>query len=596
MNPHFTKYGYWYLTGILFLLPASWLMATLVNSFQDVNGRMLFTHAPFLKTSFTHFSYFIMLTVLVVFFILNLLYFQKKQIDFFRILKTHALELSFLLLATVLVYFSVEQELRVFADESNLAAIAKSMTYDNTVYNSTMGNYYYQDYRSFSNVTPKRPLIFPTLVAVLHTISGYRIANIFILNSMVLFALLSIIYFMVKTRFGLIAAISSVFLVLAQPVVSITSSSGGFDILSTLFALLTCIAFARYYKEQDAFSLSILIVTFIIFANIRYESLMYGGLMLVMLLVFKRVNWLSIKQNLILVGPIVLWLSPTIWQRILTAGTYENPDDRGVLALDSLFMDHVSGMLSSHLRFDFFLPYSPILTFISIAVIIFWVGFLVIKNQTDKAVLDVFKSPLTWFLVLCLIINLIVFLMHHNGRFDHPTSFRFYLIFSIAMSLIPITLFYFKNKNFQYSLLGLSVVLFLGYHSAAITDRSTKSLTSERIVNFVNEIIDEQPNNNYMLVVDIPGRFTPQDIAVVSLGHAKNNHHNLQRNLDTYLYQRTIVFQRVNLSTKEPIESDQLPEGYVLQELDGLKISGGEYLRASKMLRTPKIEKEESSK
>lgn len=182
--------------------------------------------------------------------------------------------------------------------------------------------------------------------------------------------------------------------------------------------------------------------------------------------------------------------------------------------------------------------------------------------------------------------------MHHNGRFNHPTSFRFYLIFSIAMSLIPVTLFYFKNRILQYTLLGLSVVLFISYHSAAVTDRSTKSLTSERAVSFVNEIINTQTDKNFMLVVDTPGRFTPNDIAVVSLGHAKSNHHNIQRNLDTYLYQRTIIIQRINIKSDEPIKSDELPDGYHLIEITGLKVVNGQYLRASYMLRSKEFEKQ----
>jgi len=588
MTSHFEKYQHWYITALLMLLPSIWLGTTLIDSLKPVgaNGGLLFTGAAMLKTSFTHFSYFIMLSLIATFFILNIIYIQNKKIDVLNLIKSHSLELGFLLGVTLLVYISVEPELRVYSDESNLAAIAKAMAYDNEVFNSTMGNYYYQEYRSISDVVPKRPLVFPTFVAIIHTLSGYRLENIFILNSIVLFSLLNIIYFMVKSRFGLIAAISSVFLVLAQPVVSITASSGGFDILSTLFALLTCIAFARFYKDQTFFSLVILIVTFIIFANIRYESLMYGGIMLVALLALKKVDLSLIKKSLVLVGPIMLWMSPTIWQRILTAGTYENPDDRGVLALDSLFVDHAQGMWVSHFKFNFFLPYAPILTFMAVGVLLFWVGYTYYKQHQDKAVLAQFKSPITWLLALCLFINLMVFLMHHNCRFDHPTSFRFYLIFSIAMSLIPVTLFYFKNRIFQYTLLSLSAVLFISYHSAAVTDRSTKSLTSERTVSFVNEIIDSQTDKNFMLIVGTPGRFTPKDIAVVSLGHAKNNHHNIQRNLDSYLYQRTIVIQRVDLKSNKPIKADKLPDGYHLKEITGLKVVNGQYIRASYMLRT----------
>ncbi len=566
---------------ILFLVVASWLGWSI---YEWESG-----HKKLVKDSFVHSSYFIMLSLFVSWVGCYIYYFQRTQIDWGDYWRQHKKGIILVIALVAAVFASVETTLRVYSDESNLASIAMSMAMDNTTYNSTEGHWYYQSYHSVNNVIPKRPLMLPTLTAMVHTLTGYRVANVFVVNAFALTGLLWLVYLLTQRKFGFTGAVAALFLVLAQPVVSITATSGGFDLLSTCFALLTLIAFTRYYRSPSPIALTLLWLSFLVFSNIRYESLIYGLIMALFLFASQRLRWQDVKANLLLIGPSLLWVLPTIWQRLISQGRYENPKDRGVLSYDA-FAEHFVPFVDSQTRFDFFLPYAPILTFAAIATGLFWFAYAV---KVKGAFKQVIKKPEFILLAFCLIVNLVIFLSHHNGHYDRPTSLRFFLIFSIAIAWLPITLFHVASEPLKKGIAGLAFILFLGYHSAAMTDKSTRSLLSSRLIEYIDAVAAEQPSKQFLMVTAFSGRHIIYDIGAIGIHRFKNRHRKYQADLDTYLYQDIIVIQRIDTKTGKPIKEDSLPAKFRLEPYKGLKFKGSGYLRVSKMLRTDKAELEE---
>ncbi|NTS75944.1 glycosyltransferase family 39 protein [Catenovulum sp. SM1970] len=555
------------LAGLFAVLIFAWLGWTLLDE-------------AVLRTSFVHGSYLIILTLLATWAFTFSYYLKRSDFQIKEYWQEHKVGILFVLALVAFVFLSVTAKLRVFSDESNLASIAMSMAFENTVYNSTMGLWYYDAYHAVTNLIPKRPLVFPTLVSVVHTLTGYRVENAFIVNGIALTALLWLVYLVTARRLGKIAGYCACLFVLTQPVVSITATSGGFDILSTCFALITAIAFARYVDKPSALTLALLWITFLVFANIRYESLVYAGVMAVALLIFRKIRWQDVKANLVLIGPSLLWLLPTIWQRILSQGKYENPDDRGVLSLEAMG-EHFEELIEAQTMWDFVLPYAPVLTYFAIAVAIFWLGYWAMNKPSFKGN-DLAKFST---LFVCLAINLSIFLAHHNGYFHGPTSVRFYLIFSIALAWLPVTLFTLPSERLKKGLLGLAGVLFLTYHSAAMTDKTTKKLLSGRNVALVNQVIAEQPTKNFLLITSHPGRHTIQNIGAVNFSHARRKERTVLRDFKNYLHEDIIVAQRIDQATGKPIDSDKLPESFKLEPYRGMKFRSNQYLLISKVVR-----------
>lgn len=551
--------------GLLLLATLSWLGITL--SQPDV-----------LKQSFTHYSYYIMLTLLIAWVGSLLYHWQQSQFCIKQYVANQKTSLLAILLICIAVFASMETELRIFSDETNLLAISKSLAYFGTTFNSTQGTWYYDAYHPVTEVFPKRPLVFPTLVSIVHSLTGYRVENVFAVNFAALFALLFLLFQITAKRFGTIAGYTAIALVLSQPIVSIVANSGAFDLLSTLFALITALAFARYVDKPSHSALLFLLLTFLVFANIRYESILYGGLMLVSLLVFKQLRWQDVKAVFFAIGAVILFMLPSVWQRILSQGKYENPSDRGILSLEAL-AEHGSAFLNAQIDFSGLLPYSPILFWLAVTTLLVWLVYLLKTKQVRIANLD--SKWVT--LAVALTINLLIFLAHHNGYYDRPTSTRFFIIFSIACALLPVSLFKLLKPEHQQPMLAGAVLLFLAHHPIAMHDELTKRLTSGRIVQSIHDFVALQPDKRFLMVSSHPGRHTVLDIGSVNFGYVQKRIGNIKRSLESGLYREVFVAQRMNQKDHKPINSDKLT-GLKLEPVVKNKYKATLYLQISRVV------------
>lgn len=76
------------------------------------------------------------------------------------------------------------------------------MTFDKTIYNTTMGKWYYGNFHRLHHEFPKRPFGYPYAVHLLHIVRGYSYQNGFIFNGLCLFALLSAVYVLASRALG----------------------------------------------------------------------------------------------------------------------------------------------------------------------------------------------------------------------------------------------------------------------------------------------------------------------------------------------------------------------------------------------------------
>lgn len=126
----------------------------------------------------------------------------------------------------------------------------------------------------------KRPPLMPFLVSLLHDLSGYRVANAFVLNGLLLAALLTVLGAAVRRAFGSIAALAAMLLALAAPLVPHVATSAGFELLAT-FLLLVCIVAARaVVVDPRPQRVAWLLAAGLVFAQARYESALVFAVLL----------------------------------------------------------------------------------------------------------------------------------------------------------------------------------------------------------------------------------------------------------------------------------------------------------------------------
>lgn len=165
--------------------------------------------------------------------------------------------------------------LKVNYDESVLLGIARMMHIEHLAAWPGGARLYDGSAVATVLIVDKRPLFFPFLVSLLHSITGYRIANVFFLNGLLGAVLLAIGTWIGRryhARFGglLFAALLG-----GLPLIAQNATGGGFDLLNvTLVALLGLITIA-YLDRPTPDRLGLATAIGILLANTRYESIIF---------------------------------------------------------------------------------------------------------------------------------------------------------------------------------------------------------------------------------------------------------------------------------------------------------------------------------
>ena len=529
---------------------------------------------------FTKWSYYFILFMLLTWGTYIAIFLNKSSFAAGLFLARSKKGIIMALILTAITFLSVKPEFRVLSDETNLVSISKSFSENRSAVNVTMGKYYYDDYNSLATVVPKRPLVFPFLANILHTIFGYSVNNLYILNAMILFIFLCMTY-MVSNRFlDENSALSSQFFVASVPIVAFSSTSAGFDMLSTLFFFLSLISLFLFMKHRLPEYFSVLWLNLLVFSNIRYESFIFFIVIMVGLLIFGyiRIELVKSTKNVIALTP--LFFLPFYWQSVLSQGKFEAPPGTPVLGIGH-FMNHTKTFLAKQLDFSFFLPYSNILhilAFVLLAGFLFEVARKKISFERD------YQMHFAIFLLGALSLNLVIFLSHFLGNYDHPANARFFLVFAIACSLSPVFMKTFKRDIVDGKiLLPLSVAVFLIYHPLAVEGRFMNQLTLPRDARMSYDFLEKAGEKNVMVIVDRPGQFTVFNYGAISFAHANSNKKIFINELERRLFSNIYVFQRITYHNGEPAKDYKLDSDYVLETVEEMQLTATEYLRISRV-------------
>ena len=121
----------------------------------------------------------------------------------------------------------------------------------------------------------KRPLLFPLILSLIHDVTGYRVVNAFYLNLALTVVLFTLQFALLEKLFGKATARIGFILLIFTPLIEQNSSGGGFELLN-IVCLLACILVAIFYwKNPTEARLNALLLTFVILANVRYESAVF---------------------------------------------------------------------------------------------------------------------------------------------------------------------------------------------------------------------------------------------------------------------------------------------------------------------------------
>jgi hypothetical protein len=182
---------------------------------------------------------------------------------------------------------------KILMDELVLNVTSQSMHFDREVFTPLKAHDVDGLHLVLGGILDKRPLFFPFLVSVLHDLTGFRPENAFVLNGV-----LAPLLLLLAGRLGCLlggstaAGIVTILLLAGVPLVGLSATGGGFDLLNLVMICACALLSIRFLNAPTRLSQDALVLGAVLLAQTRYESAIFvpvAGLVLV-------AGWWSLRR------------------------------------------------------------------------------------------------------------------------------------------------------------------------------------------------------------------------------------------------------------------------------------------------------------
>lgn len=341
-----------------------------------------------------------------------------------------------LLLAATLAGFLQQQDdagFKILYDEHVLSSTAMNLHRQQMAYVQAAGHHIDDETVASLGHVDKRPLLFPFVLSLVHNVFGYDYRHVFTLNTALTFIALALLYALLARLTERSGGWLGLLLFGGLPLLAQNATGGGYEILNLCLILGLTLAALHYFQREDGSGgLDLMLMTAILLANVRYESILY---VLVPLAVFllkswrsgnMSLSWFSVCSPLLLIPPL---LSLAIF-RAEPIFFHTSPENFFGLA-------HLPGNLTQALRYLFDWHWaetnSLLLSIAGMA------GLLLFLARTTPRLLQLTRTqdataPL-FPVLLIILVNTLLALSSYWGAWTDPVTARFSLPLHLAMVL-----------------------------------------------------------------------------------------------------------------------------------------------------------------
>ena len=535
-----------------------------------------------LQSIFVSGSYYVMWLLVALWMCSLVTWIQSRGFDFLTLWRIYRRGLGVALALTTMVFVSVPKEMRILSDETNLLAVARSMTYEKRVENLTEARQYYDMYWVTSRSVEKRNLLYPFSVHLLHVVSGYRVENAFVLNFMSLLGVLSLLCVLTLPTFGFWGAVAVMLGLVAQPIVCLMATSTSYEVFNLLFVLISVVALRSFLSFPSKPAFSFLLFSLLMLANVRYESLIIG--VVVMLIVLGA----GAARPGLWTNAINAWapmcLVPYLWQRLVmrTVPDSNLPQGSWIKAFGwEWFLPNLKVL--GHDMFDWTgaSGYAGALNIVGIGALM-W--FLIWYGSTRQPVprADRLFSVIVGAALTALLIIIIAY------KIDvHPMNGRLYLPLLALLSVMVVDAGH-RLVRGEIKFMGVVVLLlaisFCFYHPVAMEDRLSHTLLTNREHKQLTQFLAKTKMQDVLVISPRPGQLVPYGYGSISFFTANREQNMLLEQWRNRLYKRILVFQSISYQHKKPLAGQDLSEQFNLKTLQEFQNSPAYFIRVSEVV------------
>jgi hypothetical protein len=462
---------------------------------------------------------------------------------------------------------------KILMDEVMLLGTSMSMHLDKTALVPMRGHDIQGAFQLLAGQLDKRPLFQPFLVSVLHDFTGYRPENVFALNTVLTFVLLTLTYLTGCRISGRGAGAVAVLLLTSLPLLAQNAVGGGFELLNLVMILATLLLGMRYVARRDANSLEAFGLAGILLANTRYESVLFlvpVGLTVLWVWWSDRkpvVTWLVVAMPLLLLPYAlhnkVFSVRTASWEMASRPG-YDKP----------FSPDFIPDNIGHDLNFFFNTTGEH-----SNSLVLSGLGFLALPFfglWTLKTLLNLRSAPpargaLAIF-ALGLAAHTLLMLCYFWGKFDDPVIRRLSLPLNLTLVIAIITVA--AEMNWRGRVWGVLAALtgagFFGY-SLPVMARHSYSLDYYigREMDWRREFIAAHPERDYLFIDQDSIMWLTHQVSATPVRQALDHKENIIFNARNHLFTAIYAFQRYNVdpATGRPVvdAADDLGPDYQLE-------------------------------
>jgi hypothetical protein len=523
-------------------------------------------------------SYYFIFALCLIWLIQLSRYLAVLEFSAADVVKTYWPGFVLALAMTSLIFVSVPVQFKILGDETNLLSVSQDMYYHKRAYLISMARFYNGNLQVLDVSIPNRPLLFPFVINIMHSILGYRPDNVFIFNFIMLFLLLSGVYVAIKKNIDAKSAVAGIFLILAYPIVSISATSGGYDLFSTVMFALTLTVLYQFLKSPHPAGFAFLWVNLLMFSNIRYESCIFFLIIVAAAARFIKLSYFKEAAYIYVLTPLLSL--PFIWQRFLSQGTYENPAHIPLFAVQS-FIKHGGIFIENLLNLNFDLPYAGLLNLAAIIIIGYGIKLIVTKSIK----LAPYQKYFMIISILCGGTIMIIVLSHHFGRYDRPTQARLFMYFSVFCALTPILLKAIHSGWISgKKLMVASCFIFILYHPVATNHAFINNMIITRFHQHAQKYLKDLKDPDLLIVTAYATHYSALNYSAITVQYANQHRPTLQAELKANRYSNILVLQEIAYATQSPKwPNQQLYPEFRLKPLKEIQVSEDRYLRISRL-------------
>lgn len=429
----------------------------------------------------------------------------------------------------------------------------------------------------------KRPLAYPSAVALVHTLTGYRLWNSIYLNIFLYAALIFLVCCHFDPILGRLKTLVLALSVGTIPVLVHSAGSGGYDMLNLFLIFLLFVGLCKFIESPNTTNLSLSILSGVLLAQCRAESILYL-IPLGIALAVKR-KYLFQKKNF---WPLFffLFLSPVAIQFFGARSYFDegnSADGTGFFALKYLpanlsnalaYLTDTSGNYNNSL----------LLAIMCIGAILL-LGWLYFRKQ-----LPVLRINLPICLIsLGLLLTFGVYMLLYWGDWKDSTVSRFSLPLQF-FGILFLTGFILKNtsKNLTYLAGSVIVLVTLTCTLPAISkNRWNKTLYTGHQEQWWAEIIESYGDEKVLFISPSAQLAILMRKSGINIDYANENKAKIKEYLDSNRFEKIIVMetvQRTESFGKKQVQYKLLDAEFILHHINDLKFNSNADSRISELV------------